>query len=82
MVLKMLMVIRAGRLSRRRNDGSCAVVYDGAKVTAGGALPYQSDRARSSNHGDLAWATMQGIYNEPIGAEVTGDNGSFVEEFY
>jgi hypothetical protein len=21
------------------------------------------------------------IYNEPIGAEVTGDNGSFVEEF-
>ena len=51
------------------------------KVTAGGVITYQSDRARGSNHGDLAWATMQGIYNEPIGAEVTGDNGSFVEEF-
>lgn len=82
MVLKMLMVIRAGRFEFDAGMMDLAQSFMTVrKVTAGGVITYQSDRARVSNHGDLAWATMQGIYNEPIGAEVTGDNGSFVEEF-
>ncbi|MGO6090021.1 terminase large subunit domain-containing protein (plasmid) [Escherichia coli] len=82
MVLKMLMVIRAGRFEFDAGMADLAQSFMTVrKVTAGGVITYQSDRARGSNHGDLAWATMQGIYNEPIGAEVTGDNGSFVEEF-
>ncbi|EHP6175737.1 terminase family protein [Escherichia coli] len=82
MVLKMLMVIRAGRFEFDAGMMDLAQSFMTVrKVTAGGVITYQSDRARGSNHGDLAWATMQGIYNEPIGAEVTGDNGSFVEEF-
>lgn len=82
MVLKMLMVIRAGRFEFDAGMMDLAQSFMTVrKVTAGGVITYQSDRSRGSNHGDLAWATMQGIYNEPIGAEVTGDNGSFVEEF-
>lgn len=82
MVLKMLMVIRAGRFEFDAGMMDLAQSFMTVrKVAAGGVITYQSDRARDSNHGDLAWATMQGIYNEPIGAEVTGDNGSFVEEF-
>ncbi|ELC3909426.1 terminase large subunit domain-containing protein [Escherichia coli] len=82
MVLKMLMVIRAGRFEFDAGMMDLAQSFMTVrKVTAGGVITYQSDRARGSNHGDLVWATMQGIYNEPIGAEVTGDNGSFVEEF-
>lgn len=82
MVLKMLMVIRAGRFEFDAGMMNLAQSFMTVrKVIAGGVITYQSDRARGSNHGDLAWATIQGIYNEPIGAEVTGDNGSFVQEF-
>lgn len=83
MVLKMLMVIRSGRYEY--DAGMMEIVHAFMTirkvVTPGGIMTYESDRKRGSNHGDLAWATMQGIFNEPIGVEVTDTSNSFVEEF-
>ncbi|EHP6145126.1 hypothetical protein ABMU44_005135, partial [Escherichia coli] len=48
--------------------------------TPGGFITYETDRARGISHGDLAWATMLAVINEPIGGE--GENERFtVMEF-
>ncbi|EIW7013787.1 terminase family protein [Escherichia coli] len=82
MVLKALMLIRAGRLEV--DAGMLDLVQSFMtvrKVQKGGVMTYVSDRKRGSNHGDLAWASMTALYNEPIGSESGGGNDSFVEEF-
>jgi uncharacterized protein YjcR len=82
MVLKMLMVIRAGRFEYDAGMNDLAHAFMTVrKIVTGNVITYDSDRSRGSNHGDLAWATMQAIYNEPIGAEIGSQNDSFVEEF-
>ncbi|WP_140920804.1 terminase large subunit domain-containing protein [Limnobaculum xujianqingii] len=83
MVLKMLMTIRAGRWEYDAGMMNLAQSFMTVRkiVTPGGITTYESDRSRGSNHGDLAWATMQCIYNEPIGVEITDTSNSFVEEF-
>ncbi|WP_346082924.1 terminase large subunit domain-containing protein [Gibbsiella dentisursi] len=82
MVLKAQLLIRQGRLEY--DAGNLALVSSLMTVkkfvTPGGVVSYDSDRARGSNHGDIAWATMQALYNEPIGAETTGNTG-FVMEY-
>lgn len=83
LVLKMLMVIRAGRFEYDAGMMDLALSFMTVRKTQtkGGVITYESDRRRGSNHGDLAWATMQGIFNEPIGVEITDHSQSFVEEF-
>ncbi|MGP3147293.1 phage terminase large subunit family protein, partial [Serratia bockelmannii] len=80
MVLKALMLIRAGRLEYDAGllDLVSAFMTIRRTVTKGGAITYESDRARGSSHGDLAWAAMHGFINEPLGAESAGD--TMVEE--
>lgn len=45
-----------------------------------GYITYDTDRSRGVSHGDLAWATMLAVINEPIGAE-REDNRGFAMEF-
>ncbi|MGP3147294.1 terminase large subunit domain-containing protein, partial [Serratia bockelmannii] len=75
LVLKALMLIRGGRLEY--DAGMLDLVSSFMTVrrvtTATGIMTYESDRARGSNHGDLAWATMNALINEPLGAESAGD---------
>lgn len=83
MVLKMLMLIRAGRFEYDAGmmDLVTAFMTISKKVTAGGIETYASDRTRGNNHGDIAWATMNAIYNEPISGDGGASNGSSVTEF-
>ena len=49
-------------------------------TTAGGQITYDTDRARGVSHGDVAWANMLAIINEPLGRE-NGSGGGSVREF-
>lgn len=82
MVLKAQLLIRQGRLEYDAGNRALVDSLMTVKkfVTQGGVVSYASDRARGSNHGDIAWATLHALYNEPIGAETGGSNG-FVMEY-
>jgi len=82
MVLKAQLLIRQGRLEYDAGNMTLVSSLMTVKkfVTPGGMVSYDSDRARGSNHGDIAWATMHALYNEPIGSD-SGGNGGFVMEF-
>ncbi|ELE1299807.1 hypothetical protein RC649_005206, partial [Salmonella enterica] len=45
-----------------------------------GFITYDTDRSRGVSHGDLAWANMLAVINEPLGDE-DGAVRSFVMEF-
>lgn len=83
LVLKAQMVLRQGRLEY--DAGMMALVTSMMTVrklvTPGGQITYDSDRTRGSNHGDLAWALMHALQNEPLGNDAGSDENSFVEEF-
>lgn len=83
LVLKAQMVIRAGRFEY--DAGMMDVVTSFMTIrkfiTQGGQTSYASDRKRGSSHGDLAWATMHALQNEPLGNDAGSGNDSFVEEF-
>ncbi|MXF04499.1 terminase large subunit domain-containing protein [Escherichia coli] len=81
MVLKGKMVLRAGRFEYDAGMLPLVTAFMTIRrvVTPGGVLTYESDRTRGSHHGDLAWATLQALFNEPLGAEA--ENGGFVMEF-
>lgn len=49
-------------------------------TTPGGMVTYDTDRARGVSHGDLAWANMLAVINEPLGRE-NGSGGGSVREF-
>ena len=49
--------------------------------TPGGIMTYDADRARGISHGDIAWANMLAIINEPIGRENGGGGGGFAMEW-
>ena len=57
------------------------IMDDATVEVTGGVITYDTDRARGVSHGDLAWASMTALYNEPIGSESGGGSDSFVEEF-
>lgn len=83
LVLKAQMVIRRGRFEY---DAGLQVVARSfrtirKKVTPGGMVTYASDRTKGASHGDVAWAIMHALYNEPIGTESGGTGNSFVTEF-
>lgn len=81
LVLKMLQVIRGGRWEYDRSEQTLVSAFNAVRrlTTPGGVMTYDTDRARGSNHGDLAWANMMAIYNEPLGREQGG--GGFAMEF-
>ncbi|QYM96166.1 oxidoreductase [Dickeya ananatis] len=81
LVLKMLQVIRAGRWEYDRSEQALINAFNAVRrvKTPGGIMTYDTDRARGSNHGDLAWATMLAVINEPLGQEQGG--GGFAMEF-
>ncbi|BEO19666.1 terminase [Serratia marcescens] len=84
LVMKTQMVIRAGRLEYDAGFGQELVrsfMTVRKFVTPGGQISYESDRTNGSNHGDLAWACMHALINEPIGSDAGGTEDSFVEEF-
>lgn len=83
LVLKAQLVIRRGRFEY---DAGLSVVARSFRtirktVTKGGMATYVSDRTKGASHGDVAWAIMHALHNEPIGTESGGTGGSFVVEF-
>lgn len=84
LVLKAQMVIRAGRFEY--DAGMMDIVSSFMTIRKlitpkGGHITYASDRTRGSSHGDLAWATMHALQNEPLGNDAGSGTDSFVEEF-
>lgn len=80
LVLKALMLIRAGRFEYDAGLLELVNAFMTIRrvVTPGGVVTYDSDRSRGSNHGDLAWAAMNALINEPLGAESAAETA--VEE--
>ncbi|KHT31216.1 terminase large subunit domain-containing protein [Pectobacterium carotovorum] len=74
LVLKMLQIIRGGRWEYDRGERDLITAFNAVRkvVTPGGVITYDTDRSRGVSHGDLAWATMLSIINEPLGQEVGG----------
>ncbi|HEL6464729.1 TPA: terminase family protein, partial [Klebsiella pneumoniae] len=74
LVLKMLQVIRAGRWEYDRSEQGLVRAFNAVRkvVTPGGFITYETDRSRGVSHGDMAWATMLSIINEPLGQESGG----------
>ncbi len=81
LVLKALQVMRAGRWEYDRAEQGLVTAFNAVRrvKTPGGFMTYDTDRSRGVSHGDLAWANMLAIINEPLGAESGG--GSSVSEF-
>lgn len=82
LVLKMLQVIRAGRWEYDRGERALTNAFNSVRKikTPAGFITYDTDRTRGVSHGDLAWATMLAVINEPLGQEQGGDEG-FAMEF-
>ncbi|MEN4580718.1 terminase large subunit domain-containing protein [Pantoea agglomerans] len=83
LVLKMLQLIRAGRWEYDRSEQALVRAFNAIRriKTPGGIMTYDADRARGISHGDLAWANMLAIINEPIGRENGGGGGGFAMEW-
>ncbi|MGR7280847.1 terminase large subunit domain-containing protein [Klebsiella aerogenes] len=81
LVLKMLQLIRAGRWEYDRSERQLINAFNAVRKvkTPGGLITYDTDRSRGVSHGDLAWANMLAIINEPLGQE--SGSGSFAMEF-
>ncbi|MCT2388614.1 terminase large subunit domain-containing protein [Erwinia pyrifoliae] len=81
LVLKMLQIIRAGRWEYDRSERALLNAFNSVRKvkTPGGFITYDTDRSRGVSHGDLAWANMLAIINEPLGQESGG--GGFAMEF-
>ncbi|MEG5978425.1 terminase family protein [Enterobacter hormaechei] len=81
LVLKMLQLIRAGRWEYDRSERALINAFNSVRKvkTPGGFITYDTDRSRGVSHGDLAWANMLAIINEPLGHE--SGSGGFAMEF-
>ena len=81
LVLKMLQLIRAGRWEYDRSERALINAFNSVRKvkTPGGFITCDTDRSRGVSHGDLAWANMLAIINEPLGQE--SGSGGFAMEF-
>ena len=86
LVLKAQTVLRAGRLEFDQDDKEMAASFMSVKqemTPTGRSITYSSGRSEQTGHGDLAWATMNALSNEPLeqGTEFAGStlSQSFVE---
>ncbi|EEO7833699.1 helix-turn-helix domain-containing protein [Salmonella enterica] len=82
LVMKMLQVMRAGRWEYDRGERELVTAFNAVRKTKtqGGFITYDTDRSRGVSHGDLAWANMLAVINEPLGDE-DGAVKSLVMEF-
>ncbi|EBP8105235.1 helix-turn-helix domain-containing protein [Salmonella enterica] len=82
LVMKMLQVIRAGRWEYDRSERELVTAFNAIRKTKtqAGFITYDTDRSRGVSHGDLAWANMLAVINEPLGDD-DGAVKSFVMEF-
>ncbi|HEC9332479.1 TPA: terminase family protein [Salmonella enterica subsp. enterica serovar Orientalis] len=82
LVMKMLQVIRAGRWEYDRGERELVTAFNAIRKTKtqAGFITYDTDRSRGVSHGDLAWANMLAVINEPLGDD-DGAVKSFVMEF-
>lgn len=82
LVMKMLQVIRAGRWEYDRSERELVTAFNAIRKTKtqGGFITYDTDRSRGVSHGDLAWANMLAVINEPLGDD-DGAVKSLVMEF-
>ncbi|WP_199637208.1 terminase family protein [Serratia sp. PAMC26656] len=71
LVLKMQQIVRGGRWEYDRGERDLIAAFGAVRkvVTPGGMITYDTDRSRGVSHGDLAWATMLAIINEPLGQD-------------
>ncbi|MDQ9527973.1 terminase family protein [Serratia marcescens] len=71
LVLKMQQLVRGGRWEFDRGERDLITAFSAVRkvVTPGGVITYDTDRSRGVSHGDLAWATMLAIINEPLGQD-------------
>ncbi|EAP0170034.1 oxidoreductase [Salmonella enterica] len=82
LVMKMLQVIRAGRWEYDRGERELVMAFNAIRKTKtqAGFITYDTDRSRGVSHGDLAWANMLAVINEPLGDD-DGAVKSLVMEF-
>ncbi|ECI2262988.1 oxidoreductase [Salmonella enterica subsp. enterica] len=82
LVMKMLQVIRAGRWEYDRGERELVTAFNAIRKTKtqAGFITYDTDRSRGVSHGDLAWANMLAVINEPLGDD-DGAVKSLVMEF-
>ncbi|UJD79831.1 helix-turn-helix domain-containing protein [Serratia rubidaea] len=81
LVLKMQQMVRGGRWEYDRSERDLVTAFSAVRkvVTPGGMITYDTDRSRGVSHGDLAWATMLAVVNEPMGQD--GSNSMTVMEY-
>lgn len=82
MVYKTLDVITKHRIEwpREYRDLPAALMTIRRTLTASGRhVTYEASRTKESGHGDLAWALMQCLSNEPLEAAIGGVRRSSVE---
>ncbi|HAN8010691.1 TPA: hypothetical protein IF976_004817, partial [Escherichia coli] len=81
LVLKMMQLMRSGRWEYDRGERELVTAFNAVRrvKTPGGFITYETDRARGVSHGDLAWATMLAVINEPIGGENDGQQFTVME---
>lgn len=83
MVLKMLNLVQKRRFKFDNGDKDVAASFMTIKRQAtrsGRQMTYVSDRSEESSHGDIAWAIMSVIINEPFGG-ASANNQSMVISF-
>ncbi|WP_444546946.1 terminase large subunit domain-containing protein [Laribacter hongkongensis] len=80
MVLKGLDVIRHGRLQFDAGAKEIAASFMAIhrSTTGSGLVTFVADRSEAVSHADIAWATLQTLYNEPLEGRNAG-NAGFVE---
>ena len=75
MVMKTLNLMRHGRVQWDHDEIDMKLAFLSVRrnVTASGRhLTYESTRSKSASHGDLAWAMMMGLFQEPLDGAISG----------
>ncbi|MBR8322109.1 MULTISPECIES: terminase ATPase subunit family protein [Burkholderia cepacia complex] len=83
LVMKAQNVIRKGRLEFDTGWKDLAAAFMAIKKTitpSGLQVTYKASRSEEASHGDLAWACMHALANEPLEG-ATGTNTGFMEIF-
>jgi uncharacterized protein YjcR len=77
LVQKTQLVMRAGRLEFDTAEKGLIAAFNTVRkvITPGGIITYESSRQRDVSHGDVAWATMLAIFNEPMNSAGGGSGG-------
>lgn len=81
MVLKAMDVMSNGRLEWDSGHTDIAASFMSirkAMTASGRQATYQASRSEDASHGDIAWATMHALINEPLEG-TTASNSSFME---